>query len=122
MIGTVVAVNAIFHPLHLFLRLLRQEIPRRGTAKKQSHARRGGDIDPGGTGQAITAAAAEVACEFLSVALNHSGKLRRQDRGIFDVGEELAELALALHAPNRQHILILRKGGVRCGGVRDKAA
>ena len=54
--------------------------------------------------------------------LDHRRDLLRHDRRMFDVGNELIQFPLSLHAPDRQHILVLCLKRVRRSRIVDQSS
>ena len=91
-----VAVDALFHLVHFGVPLVAHVLLVRRPAQQGAHAGGLRDIDPGGAGQAIAAAAAEVPRQLLAVMVDDSLELRRHAGRLFRQCQPLVQLPLML--------------------------
>ena len=120
--GALAALETIGDLVHLLLGGGGEPAGGGTTPQHQRHSGAVVDLDAHGAGHAVAAAPAEFAQKLPAVGFDDSGQLVGQGGGIFDVAQELVQLAFLLNAPDGQHPRKLSKKSVSGGGIGDQAA
>ena len=119
---TGVAVDAVFNAVHLFIPLIRHVLLIRRAAEQRRHPGGLGDVNIGGTGQTVAAAAAEIARQLLPVPVDDGLQLWRQLGIPLRQLQPLVQLPLVLDSPDGHHVIVLLHKGVAGLGVVQHTA